>query len=106
LITVVWVGFDDNRELNLEGAKSALPIWTEFMKHAVRRKEFAQAFPPPPPGIVKVNVDANSGLLVGPECEGMAAVTQMFIKGTEPKSYCTPPEPEVFDPFTLRTGLR
>lgn len=27
LICIVWVGFDDNRELNLEGAKSALPVW-------------------------------------------------------------------------------
>src|SRR5207302_4866369 len=26
LLCVVWVGFDDNRDLNLEGAKSALPI--------------------------------------------------------------------------------
>src|SRR6185503_11522938 len=34
LICVVWVGFDDNRELPLEGAKSALPVWTEFMKRA------------------------------------------------------------------------
>ncbi len=27
LLCVVWVGFDDNRELNLEGAHSAAPIW-------------------------------------------------------------------------------
>jgi penicillin-binding protein 1B len=26
LLCVVWVGFDDNHDLNLEGAKSALPI--------------------------------------------------------------------------------
>ena len=32
LLCVVWVGFDDNRELNLEGAHSAAPIWAEFMK--------------------------------------------------------------------------
>ena len=34
LLCVVWVGFDDNRELNLEGAHSAAPIWAEFMKRA------------------------------------------------------------------------
>ena len=103
LLCVVWVGFDDNRELDLEGAHSALPIWTEFMKRAVRRKEFAQAFPPPPPGIVRVNVDPDSGMLAGPDCGPGTA--QAFIKGTEPKTLCTPPEPEYFDPFTLRTGL-
>src|SRR5215831_16294026 len=31
MVCVVWVGFDDNSELGLEGAKSALPIWTSFM---------------------------------------------------------------------------
>ena len=98
------MGFDDNRELNLEGAHSALPIWTEFMKHAVRRMEFAQAFPGPPPGIVKASIDPDSGLLAGPECGG-GGVLQMFVKGTEPRTYCTTPEPEMFDPFTLRSGL-
>ena len=33
-IAIAWVGFDDNTDLNLEGAKSALPIWTEFMLKA------------------------------------------------------------------------
>jgi penicillin-binding protein 1B len=28
LLCIVWVGFDDGRDLNLEGAHSALPIWT------------------------------------------------------------------------------
>jgi len=30
LLVISWVGFDDNRDLNLEGARSALPIWTDF----------------------------------------------------------------------------
>ena len=36
LLCVVWVGFDDNRELDLEGAHSAAPIWAEFMKRALQ----------------------------------------------------------------------
>ena len=32
LLAVVWVGYDDDRDLNLTGAQSALPVWTEFMK--------------------------------------------------------------------------
>ena len=35
LLTVVWVGRDDNRPLGLTGAQAALPIWTEFMKQAL-----------------------------------------------------------------------
>ena len=36
LLCIVWVGFDDNRDLELSGAVSAAPIWTEFMKRATR----------------------------------------------------------------------
>ena len=35
LLTVVWVGFDDNQPLGLSGAQAALPIWTAFMKRAL-----------------------------------------------------------------------
>lgn len=32
LTTVVWVGNDDNKSINLTGAEAALPIWARFMK--------------------------------------------------------------------------
>ncbi len=35
LLCIVWVGFDDNRDLGLTGGSSAAPIWAEFMKRAV-----------------------------------------------------------------------
>ena len=35
LICVIWVGFDDNRDLGLSGTAAAAPIWAEFMKRAV-----------------------------------------------------------------------
>ena len=34
LLTVVWVGFDDNQPVSLSGSQAALPIWTQFMKSA------------------------------------------------------------------------
>jgi penicillin-binding protein 1B len=33
LLTVVWVGYDDNTAMGLTGAGAALPIWTELNKH-------------------------------------------------------------------------
>src|SRR5205823_1315839 len=39
LLCVVWVGYDDYRDLKLEGAHSALPIWTNFMKRAHAHRE-------------------------------------------------------------------
>jgi penicillin-binding protein 1B len=32
LLTVVWVGYDDNTPMNLTGSSAALPIWTEIAK--------------------------------------------------------------------------
>ena len=43
LICIVWIGFDDNKELHLEGARSALPVWTEFMKRAHQYREYRGA---------------------------------------------------------------
>ena len=35
LLTVVWVGLDDNQALGLSGSQAALPIWTQFMARAL-----------------------------------------------------------------------
>jgi penicillin-binding protein 1B len=87
LICIVWVGFDDNRELNLEGAKSALPIWTEFMKRAHKHREYRNVSEfEPPDGIVMVDVDPATGMLAAPGCPG--AQVQAFIAGTQPVEIC------------------
>jgi penicillin-binding protein 1B len=86
LICVVWVGFDDNAELDLEGAKSALPIWTEFMKRAVRDPYYGGAFEPAPEGIVTAGIDPASGQLAGPLCP--ESRVEYFIAGSEPRGSC------------------
>jgi penicillin-binding protein 1B len=50
LICAVWVGYDDNRNLRLEGAKSALPIWIDFMSkvHRIKGRQFGTQLPGPP----------------------------------------------------------
>ena len=89
MLAIAWVGFDDNRDLNLEGARSALPIWTEFMLKA------SQVYPPPdpdsmafvrPPGIESAKIDAESLLLANPSCEN--TFEEVFIAGTAPTAYC------------------
>ena len=86
-LCVVWVGYDDNRELNLESARSALPIWTEFMKRAAGYRAYRAAKPfQPPSGISSVEICAETGLRAGSWC----ADTQWerFIAGTEPAEEC------------------
>jgi penicillin-binding protein 1B len=87
LLCVVWVGFDDNRDLDLEGARSALPVWTEFMKRATKLREYrsAKAFSPPP-GIVAVRICNESGQLAGDYCPNPRS--DVFIDGTQPVVAC------------------
>lgn len=87
LLCVVWVGFDDNRELDLEGAHSALPIWTEFMKRALTLRRYADAKEfEAPSGIVTVTIDPESGMLATPQCPMQQP--EVFIAGSEPVSMC------------------
>ncbi len=88
LLCIVWVGFDDNRDLNLEGAHSALPIWTEFMKRALQFRQYANAKEfAAPDGVVTVTIDPQSGKPATPACPEQKA--EVFIAGTEPVGSCT-----------------
>jgi penicillin-binding protein 1B len=87
LLCIVWVGFDDNQELNLSGSQAALPIWTEFMKKAARLLPLKGQDFEVPEGIVEVEIDPTTGLLATEH--GLHREKEFFIKGTEPrlKSY-------------------
>lgn len=97
LICAVWVGFDDNRDLDLEGAKSALPIWTEFMRRASRRAAYRKELGVMPAGVVSVSVDAYTGLLAGPSCESTRR--EYFVHGTEPHTVCSHEVPDAAGEF-------
>jgi penicillin-binding protein 1B len=87
LLCIVWVGFDDNRELNLEGAHSAAPIWAEFMKSALAYREYKDAKPfAAPDGIVSIDIDPQSGMPATPSCPSRHA--EFYIAGTQPVGMC------------------
>ncbi len=87
LICVVWVGFDDNRELNLEGAHSALPVWAEFMRRAHEHREYRNVSEfEAPAGVVGVQIDPASGQLATAACPKVR--TEYFIEGTQPVEQC------------------
>jgi penicillin-binding protein 1B len=87
LLCVVWVGFDDNRDLDLEGAKSAAPIWMEFMKRALQYREYRDTKPfTPPDGIVSIDIDPLSGMPATPNCPSTRK--EVYIAGTEPVGVC------------------
>jgi penicillin-binding protein 1B len=89
LLCIVWVGFDDNRKLNLEGANSALPIWTEFMKKATSLQPWLANSPflPPEEGIRTVQIDEDTGLLASSECQKV--ISENYFAGSEPTQTCS-----------------
>jgi penicillin-binding protein 1B len=87
LLCVVWVGFDDNRQLDLEGAKSALPVWAEFMKRAHEHREYRNVSEfEPPAGVMSVPIDPLSGQIATAACPKVR--TEYFIEGTQPVEQC------------------
>ncbi|WP_406703667.1 peptidoglycan glycosyltransferase/peptidoglycan DD-transpeptidase MrcA [Sodalis sp.] len=95
-VTTVWIGFDDHRR-NLGrttasgaisdqisgaegGAKSAQPIWDDYMKIAL--EGIPEEKQDPPPGIVTVTIDKSSGKLSD---GGGNSRPEYFIDGTQPK---------------------
>jgi penicillin-binding protein 1B len=88
LVCVVWIGFDDNRDLGLSGGASAAPLWAEFMKRAVLLPRYRNPKPfAPPEGIVQVTLGTQSGLLADSSCPDTR--TEVFIDGTQPTQFCS-----------------
>ena len=87
LLCIVWVGYDDYSDLRLSGAQTAAPIWTEFMKKALKFREYAAVKPfPVPDGIVTEEICNESGHLATGFCP--ATRNEMFIEGTQPTVEC------------------
>ena len=86
LVVGVWVGMDDGSSVGLTGAQAALPIWGAVMQAAVRRA------PPrpftPPPGVVLVSVNRDTGRLASLWCGGGTVIEEAFRSGTEPTTDC------------------
>lgn len=81
LVVGVWVGNADNQPMvDVSGVSGAGPIWNQFMRRVLRGQPevaFSQ-----PPGLVRAEVCAASGLLPTPACP--LRRLEWFIEGTVP----------------------
>jgi penicillin-binding protein 1B len=84
LLTVVWVGFDDNQPVSLTGTQAALPIWTEFMRTALGGRPNTQF--EVPEGVSFAEIDRDTGKLALPGCP--RTYSESFLAGTEPVEFC------------------
>ena len=84
LLTVVWVGMDDNQPVGLSGTQAALPIWTSFMTRALAGR--ANVTFSAPDGISFVDIDRDTGKIAAPGCPRV--FKEAFLTGTEPTEVC------------------
>jgi len=86
IVTGVWVGYDRQRTMgSLEtGSRAASPIWVNYME-AVLKGKLIKDFPVPD-GIVKVCIDANTGMVATKKCTHV--LTESFKEESAPKKLC------------------
>jgi penicillin-binding protein 1B len=88
LLCLDWVGLDDYQDIKMEGAKAALPIWTDFMKRAHQHRAYRDVKDfDVPDGVVSAQVDADTGQLATSACPRIS--TDYYLVGTQPTQYCT-----------------
>jgi len=87
LLTVVWIGFDDNRDLGLTGGATVAPVWADFMLRATTLpayrdvKDFAM-----PDGVQSVLIDPESLELATPNCP--TTREEVYVAGSAPTAFC------------------
>ncbi|HZS55638.1 MAG TPA: PBP1A family penicillin-binding protein [Bryobacteraceae bacterium] len=87
LLCIVWVGLDNYQDLKLDGAKAALPIWTDFMKRAHKHRQYRDVSDfDVPEGVVSAQVDPDSGELATSACPKVG--TDYYLLGTQPAQFC------------------
>lgn len=64
LVTVVYVGFDDNSDLGMKGSDSAMPIWADFMSEALKLNPDWNADWQMPETVKQAEIDTRNGKLV------------------------------------------
>jgi penicillin-binding protein 1B len=84
LLTVVWVGLDDNQPLGLSGTQAALPIWTTFMSRALAGRGNVSFNVPE--GVTFADIDRDTGKVAAPGCPRV--FREAFLVGTEPRDVC------------------
>jgi penicillin-binding protein 1B len=94
-VAIAWVGFDDNTDLDMEGARSALPIWTDFMlkaKELYPPRDLDAMYFQPPDSVAQVTVERDSSEMPVKGCA--SDYVESFLAGSVGSSVrCGRPEP-------------
>jgi penicillin-binding protein 1A len=83
IVASVWVGFDQERPLGAgeEGSRTAVPIWVNFMREALRgQPDHAR---PMPSGLVTVRISPTTGGLA--PANEVDAINETFMQDHQPQ---------------------
>ena len=96
--SIVWVGYDDDRPLGPreEGSRTALPIWIDFAREALRGVEERQM--PVPEGIVTVRISKSTGCPANTSTDFADVMFESFRIGNVPECKITE---TLTDPFNI-----
>ncbi|MCG3205554.1 MAG: Penicillin-binding protein 2D [Elusimicrobia bacterium] len=86
LVCGVWIGYDDFRPLKkgLSASNIAVPLWTDFMREALKSMPVRDF--PIPPKIEFCKIDSETGYLALPSCPKV--ILEAFKEGTIPAEFC------------------
>ena len=87
LLCVIWIGFDDNRDLGLPGGTVAAPIWADFMTRATALSQYRDVKDfTMPDGVQSVLIDPDTLQLATPNCP--TTREEVYVAGSAPTQYC------------------
>jgi penicillin-binding protein 1B len=87
LLCVVWVGFDDNRDLGLTGGVAVAPIWADFMNRATAMPTYRDVRDfTMPEGVQSVLIDPESLELATANCP--TTREEVYVSGSAPTQFC------------------
>lgn len=79
LVTVVWMGYDNNASTGLTGSSGAMRLWSAIMQRVATESYQLRL----PADVQMMAIDRDTGLLAGNGCEN--TVELPFIAGSQPQ---------------------
>ncbi|MEZ5306569.1 MAG: PBP1A family penicillin-binding protein [Pyrinomonadaceae bacterium] len=99
IVCVVYVGFDDGSDLNLKGSDSAMPIWAEFVREALRLHPEWNGDWKRPETIRRAEIDIRNGSLIRElttnEADSVAAQKKVLENANSNTNVQDPDAPEL-----------
>ena len=86
IVALVWVGFDDGRNVRSTGSGAALPIWAELM--LAIPQHISGAWLAQPPGIIRFTICRRSGMPADSDACSETRV-EYFLTENAPDQTCT-----------------